>query len=221
MRRTWWHAGRSFSAAELIADIIVHSVGIFSTLAASSILVFFLASRVSPEQLAATSVYVGTLVAVLSISLIYNLWPRTSFKRLLARCDQAAIFLLIAGTYTQFLLLISGTAAGSMMMALVWGSAFCGVALKLIAPHSFGRFSIVIYLIVGASGVLVFQALAKAIPPAAIWLLAVGAIIYAIGIIFHLWEKLRFQTALWHLFVVVAAMLHFGAVAQLLPYRMS
>ena len=102
------------------------------------------------------------------------------------------------------------------MMVLVWSASIVGIALKLIVPERFGRLAILLYLGIGWSGVLVFQQLATTLPPVTICLLIAGGIVYSIGIVFHLWERLRFQTALWHGSVVIAAMLHLAAIVDCL-----
>ena len=126
------------------------------------------------EEFPALLVYVSSLVGVLTISLAFNLWPITPFKRLLARIDQAAIFLLIAGTYTPILALMSDTPVGGWMTILVWGAAIAGIALKLIVPQHFGRLAILLYLGIGFSGVLVFQTLTETLPGSSLWLLVAG-----------------------------------------------
>ena len=110
------------------------------------------------------------------------------------------------------LAVIGGTPVGTVMMSLVWGASLVGVALKLIMPQRFGRLAIVLYLAIGWSGVLVFQSLAAVLPATTLWLLLAGGVTYSAGIIFHLWEKLRFQNALWHVCVVAGASLHLWAV---------
>ena len=140
------------------------------------------------------------------------LWPNTPAKTYLARLDQAAIFLFIAGSYTPFLAVIGGTPSGVVMMSLVWGASLVGMALKLVVPERFGRVAILLYLAIGWSGVLVFQSLGQALPSSTLWLLLAGGVTYSAGIIFHLWEKLKFQNALWHVFVVAGASLHLWAV---------
>src|SRR5690606_21054944 len=117
-----------------------------------------------------------------------------------------------AGSYTPFLAVIGGTSTGIVMTSLVWGASLVGVALKLIVPQRFGRVAILLYLAIGWSGVLVFQSLGQALPTTTLWLLLAGGIAYSSGIIFHLWEKLKFQNALWHVFVVAGARLHLWAV---------
>lgn len=203
---------RAYTLAEQVADAVVHVLGLVVALAAGSALLALAWVQTAPDAFPALLVYVVTLIAVLGVSLAYNMWPRSPMKHHLARLDQAAIFLFIAGSYTPFLAVLGGTATGSIMMSLVWGASLVGVALKLIVPERFGRMAILLYLGIGWSGVVVFQALAQELTPTTLWLLLAGGITYSVGIIFHLWEKLRFQNALWHSFVVIGASLHLWAV---------
>lgn len=210
--RNWWHRARPFSRAELIADGIVHGLGLVMAIALGSVLLAFAALETAPRELPALVLYLLTLVTALGVSLAFNLWPLTPAKKLLARLDQAAIFLLIAGTYTPFLTIIGGTPSGTWITALIWGAALVGVALKLIVPQHFGRLAIVLYLGIGWSGVLVFQTLASSLPETTLWLVVAGGLTYTAGIIFHLWERLRFQNVLWHVFVVAGASMHLLAI---------
>ncbi len=209
----WWHPRRPFSTGELIADGVVHGVGIAFALSLGSVLVVFAAMGSARTELPAIVLYLATLITVLSVSLAFNLaGPASAFRRLMARLDQAAIFLLIAGTYTPFLAMIGNTPTGQMMTALVWSATIVGVALKLIVPERFGRLAIVLYLAIGWSGVLVFQNLAAAVPPATLWLILAGGLTYSAGIVFHLWDRLKFHNVLWHVFVVAGASLHLWAI---------
>lgn len=203
---------RLYSTAELVVDAAVHILGLVVAIAAGAILLALALMQTAPEAFPALLVYVATLIVVLGVSLAYNLWPRSPIKRFLARLDQAAIFLFIAGSYTPFLAAIGGTPAGTVMMSLVWGASLIGVALKLIVPGRFGRIAIALYLAIGWSGILVFQSLGQVLPASTLWLLLAGGVTYSAGIIFHLWEKLKFQNALWHVFVVAGASLHLWAV---------
>lgn len=211
--RTWWTRGRPFSMAELIADGIVHAVGILVAVALGAVLLAFAAYETAPEELPALVLYVGSLLAVLGISLAFNLCPIDSrAKRTLARLDQAAIFLFIAGTYTPFLVLLGATPFSIGLGVLIWGAALTGMLLKLLIPQRFGRGAIILYLGIGWSGVLMLQGLAAHLPPASLWLLVGGGLAYSVGVIFHLWERLNFHNALWHGFVVVGASLHLISV---------
>ena len=209
----WWHRRQEdYSITEIVIDAVVHGIGIVLAVAAGSVLLVFALGGTAPEELPALLIYLGTMVTLLAISMSYNLVRPSAAKRVLASLDQAAIFLFIAGTYTPFLALLSGTTLGTTMMAAVWGAALVGVALKLIVPQKFGRLAIVLYLAIGWSGVLAFRALAEELPPATLWLLLAGGMVYSAGIVFHLWERLRFHNALWHVCVVAGAMLHLAAV---------
>lgn len=216
---SWWsREQRPYSTSEMIADAAVHIFGLIIAIAAGSSLLALALLHTAPEAFPALLVYVATLILVLGVSLAYNLWPVTPVKQHLARLDQAAIFLFIAGSYTPFLAVIGGTPMGSVMTSLVWGASLVGVALKLIVPHRFGRLAIVLYLAIGWSGILVFQSLAQTLPDSTLWLLLAGGVTYSAGIIFHLWEKLKFQNALWHVFVVAGASMHLLAVLDCMVF---
>lgn len=207
--RTWWHRGRPYTPLELTLDAVVHAVGLFLALALGGVLVF-----VGQTGRLALAIYVASLVVVLTVSLAFNLAPVTPLKRFLARLDQAAIFLLIAGTYTPLLSMLSGTTTGDVMLACVWGAAIIGIALKLLVPERFGRLALALYLGIGWSGLVVFHSLAEVLPANTLGLLLAGGVAYCSGIIFHLWERLRFHNVLWHCFVVMGASLHLWAILE-------
>jgi hemolysin III len=203
------------SPAELVADGIVHAIGIVISLAAGSALLALSASRVSPGEYAAAIFYVCSLLAVFSISCAYNLWPHTPVKLALRRLDHAAIYLLIAGTYTPFLVQLEGPTA-TAMLAIVWGAAIFGMAIKLLLPGRFDRLAVGFYLAIGWSGVAVIGARAELLPASTVWLIAAGGIVYSLGVVFFAWRSLRFNAAVWHGFVVAGASLHMAAVTDVL-----
>jgi hemolysin III len=215
--RTWWNReNRPFDPLELKVDAAVHFVGLLIALLMGTSLVYLAATSTSRVDIAHICLYVGSLIILLSISMVFNQWPPTPLKMHLARLDQASIFLFLAGSYTPFLALLEGTSKGPLMMAMVWGAAVIGIALKLLVPHRFGRIAILLYLAIGWSGLLVFRDLARHVPEDALLLLLAGGIVYSLGIIFHLWERLRFQNAIWHISVVIGASLHLWAVLEVL-----
>ena len=211
-KHIWGTMTRPYSPAEVVADGIVHGIGLLIALALGSVLIAYAALGTAPREVPALIVYVGSLLGVLAVSLAFNLSPVSRLKNALARLDQAAIFLFIAGTYTPLLAVTGNTPAASIMMAVVWGASLIGIALKLIVPQRFGRMAIALYLGIGWSGVLVFQTLAATLPATTLWLLLAGGISYSSGVVFHLWERLRFQNVLWHVCVVLGATLHLWAI---------
>ena len=218
-RHIWWRREAPYTPAERLWDAIVHAVGIVVTIVAGGTLLVVAAVATAPEYVPAIALYVSALAAVFVVSLVFNMTLVDSTKKLFARLDQAAIFLLIAGTYTPVLSVLAGTPAGDTMLALVWGGALVGVALKLLVPHHFGRLALVLYVGIGWSGIAVFQALAEALPPSTLGLLLAGGIAYSSGIVFHVWERLTFHNVMWHCFVVLGASLHLWAILDCMVLR--
>ncbi len=214
-----WPPSRVYSRGELIADGAVHAVGLAIALIAGGFLLVMAAGKVNVGEYAAFLIYVLALVTVMSISFAYNLWPQTPLKAKLRRFDHAAIYLLIAATYTPLTVQLPDKQLAIGMLLVVWLGAFAGMALKLFMPHRFDRLSIGLYLLLGWSGVMIVSPLIDAIPTSSLWLVVAGGVVYSAGIIFYVAHRLRFQTALWHAFVVTGACLHLIAVTGLLADR--
>lgn len=210
-------AGRfHYSRAELIADGVVHAVGIVFAMSAGSILLAFSVFHAGPWEYVAVIFYVASLLTVLSISLAYNLWPVSKAKWVLRRFDHAGIYLLIAGTYTPFVAQLESGVTAGLMSAVIWSAAIAGIAVKLLLPGRFDRLAVVFYLAMGWSGVMFAQPLLATLPTSTIWLILAGGIVYSSGIVFFAWQSLRFQSALWHGCVVTGAALHLAAVIDCL-----
>jgi hemolysin III len=197
---------------EIIADGIVNGIGVIAALIAATVLIFYATVWGTGGVLASAWVYGIGLVATLGISFTYNIWPVTRVKWLLRRFDHSAIFILIAATYTPFLQ--AGLPDPMVLANLIgiWSVALFGVLLKCAWPGRFDRLAIVLYLAMGWSGVLLWSRLHDVLSLATLVLILVGGIIYSFGVIFHVWEKLRYQNAIWHGFVVAAAGVHYAAV---------
>jgi len=205
----------AYDRAEVIADGIVHALGVALGVAGVSILLVRVANAQAPAQITAGLIYGTGLLTVLCLSAIYNLWPISPTKWVLRRFDHAAIYLLIASTYTPFLTHLTDPAATRLLVG-VWVTACAGMILKLIYPARFERLSILLYLGLGWSGALIYEQVLVRLSPLTICLLAVGGVLYSVGVLFHLWERLRFHNALWHAFVLAAAACHLCAVFALL-----
>jgi hemolysin III len=203
---------RALSRKELVADGIIHVVGITAGLVGAAILVIAAATRGTPLELAALITYSGGLLAMLGCSAAYQLL-RSSRRRELLRCvDHSAIFLMIAGTYTPFTLLRIRPLWAVVLTAVVWSIALLGIALRLIRPRVFDRLSVGFYLALGWAGLAAIGPLVPFVQVSTLVLLAAGGLLYTVGVVFHVWERLPFQNAIWHAFVLVAAALHYAAV---------
>jgi hemolysin III len=202
-----WHYDR----AEIIADGVVHAIGVCLGLIGATTIVVT-AVKIERINLAPILVYVIGFVTMLAFSAAYNIWPVSPVKWVLRRFDHSAIYLLIAGTYTPFLAQMKGALVSAGLGIGVWLSAFVGMALKLAFPGRFDRLAIILCLLLGWSGVIAYDSLASAIPSLSLWLLAIGGVLYSLGTLFHVWQRLRFQKAIWHGFVLLAAGCHYSAV---------
>ena len=203
----WW----PYDRVEIVADAIVHGLGVLAGLAGIIILVALAADRVGPWELTSLLTYGGALLAMLVASALYNLWPVSPVKWVLRRFDHSAIYLLIAGTYTAFISQMRVGWESILLLIGIWVTALAGSAIKLRYPGRFDRLSVVLYLVAGWSGLMAYEALA-ALPDSTVRLIVLGGILYTVGVIFHAWRSLRFQNAIWHGFVLAAAGCHYGAL---------
>jgi hemolysin III len=119
--------------------------------------------------------------------------------------------LLIAATYTAFMLPMQG-AAPAVLLAIIWIAALAGIAIKLLLPGRFDRTSVALYLVMGWSCLFAVRPIVAALPPVTLWLMGAGGVLYSVGVVFHAWSGLRFQNAIWHSFVLAAALCHYAAV---------
>lgn len=202
----------NYSRAELMADGFVHAIGLALGLIGAVALCIRVSAFADHAQQAAVLVYSVGLLTVLGLSAAYNLWPVSPCKWVLRRFDHAAIFILIAATYTPFLTQLKGTSLAAAHLVIVWLTAFLGVALKLLLPGRFDRAAIALYLLLGWSGVILYDQVIAPLPTSTIGLLAAGGLLYTVGVVFHVWQSLPFQNAIWHGFVVLAATCHYFAV---------
>jgi hemolysin III len=145
----------------------------------------------------------------------YNLIVRPKVKAVFRRLDHAAIFIMIAGTYTPFALMKMDAKWGFILLAVVWTMAAIGVAIKLFLPRYLEGVTTGLYLVQGWAVVVAWHPLVSAVPGHVAFLLMLGGVLYTVGVVFHLWERLPFQNAIWHGFVLVAASVHFAAVVDI------
>jgi hemolysin III len=206
----------NYDRAELIADGVVHIVGICFGLVAATVLIVLTAVYATGFEVAVVSVYVAGLLAMLVLSATYNLLPVSRAKWVLRRFDHSAIYVLIAATYTPFIMALKESYLALVLLIGVWCVAIGGVVLKLALPGRYDRLAVGLYLALGWSGVMLYDAVVKAVPPLALWFVVAGGVLYSFGVIFHAWQRLRFQNAIWHGFVLLGAACHYTAILDLI-----
>jgi hemolysin III len=205
----------NYDRAELIADGVVHAVGVCFGLIAAIVLIVLTAVYASPLDVAVVSVYVAGLLAMLVLSATYNLWPVSRAKWVLRRLDHSAIYLLIAATYTPFIMELKDSYFAIALLIGVWCVAIVGIVLKLVLPGRFDRVAVGLYLAMGWSGMMLYDAVVKALPAVALGFIVAGGVLYSLGVVFHAWQRLRFQNAIWHCFVLLGAACHYTAILDM------
>jgi hemolysin III len=201
---------RCYTKPEGLADAIIHLAGVLFAINGGLWLLFHVTGL---SVVASVSVYCLGLFVMLTASAMYNLCPVGRTKEQLRRFDHAAIFIMIAATYTPFAVNRLAPPSGTVILALIWLGAAVGVGLKLLYPRRFEIPSIGLYAGLGWLIVTVIKPLSTAVAALDLWLLIAGGLVYSAGIIFYLVEKLPYHKAIWHGFVLAAVILHFIAVA--------
>lgn len=204
---------RPFSTGELLADGIVHAVALLAGVIAFAVLLGHVLGRGEIGTFAALAVYAAGYFAMFGFSLAYNMVPNSALKWVLRRFDHSAIYVMIAGTYTAVVVQFHDLVFAAVLAGVVWSGAILGAVVKIALPGRYDRLSVLAYVALGWVGVAAVGPAREALPGVSLWLLALGGLTYVAGVGFYRWHGLKFHNAIWHLFVAVAAGLHFAAVA--------
>jgi hemolysin III len=201
----------AYARSERVADATLHILGIAGALTGTIWLIIWTWGHVSGGQTFALSVYGATLVAAFGASGIYHFTPWEHWRATFRRMDHAAIYLKIAGTYTPLVVMI-GSLSSYLVLAAVWALALFGVIRKLWFWHNPNSNGIALYLVMGWLSVLLIGSMLAALPGVALALIASGGMLFTVGVIFHVWESLKFSNAIWHGFVLTASVCFFMAI---------
>ena len=203
---------RIYSRGENRLDLIVHGLGILFAVNASLWLLWHVTGL---PVVVSVSVYCAGLLAMIVASAAYNLWPaHRPSKQWLRRLDHSAIFIMIAATYTPFAANRLAPPEGDMILAAIWICATIGIALKLLFPRRLELVGLGLCIAMGWMIVTVIKPLHASVAAVDFWLLMAGGLVYSAGIAFYVIERIPFHKAIWHAFVLVAAVLHFTAIAM-------
>ncbi len=204
--------GTVYSLGEEIANSVTHGVGMLLALAGLTLLVVFAALRGTAWHVVACAVYGTTLVLMFATSTLYHSlpWPRT--KAVLKVLDHSCIYLLIAGTYTPFLLVSMRGPWGWSLFGVIWGLALAGVAFKTFSAGRYKLVSTLIYIGMGWMVIVALQPFCQSLPRGGLlWLLA-GGLLYTAGTVFYLVRRIPYNHAIWHAFVLAGSLCHFFSV---------
>ncbi|MFM1920806.1 MAG: hypothetical protein RLZZ303_2440 [Candidatus Hydrogenedentota bacterium] len=208
-----------YTPAEELANFITHGVGTLLSVAALVTLVAYAAIGQDPYRIISVSIFGATLILCYLASTLYHGIPHPKAKDVLRVLDHCAIYLLIAGTYTPFLLVSmreSWIAWG--LLLFMWAFALAGCTFKVFFTNQGEFLSTSMYVLMGWSVLVAIKPTFELVPGGAIVLLALGGLAYSAGVIFYLWHKLPYNHAIWHVFVLAGSALHFAAIfAYILP----
>ena len=201
----------AYARSERIADGLIHALGVIFAVVGAVVLIVFAALGAHAGEIAAVAIYGGALMATFLASAFYHMTPWEALRPTLRRIDHAAIYLKIAGTYTPLVVLI-GSAFAYVILGIVWTLALGGAVWRLFKRGKTGVIGPAIYLFMGWLSVLLVWPMIQSLPVSVLVLVLAGGLLYSAGVIFHVWESLRFSNAIWHGFVLAASGCFFAAI---------
>ena len=204
---------QGYSLAEEIANSISHGLGcLFGIVGLVLLLTQAVEMQANITAITSYSLYGGSMILLFLASTLYHAIPHQCAKYWLKKFDHCAIYLLIAGTYTPFLLVGLQSPLAQGLMVVIWSLALAGIIFKLTIAHRFKVLSLVTYLSMGWLSLVVIYQLANKLSAGGVWLLAAGGIVYSLGVIFYVSRRIPYNHAIWHGFVLGGSVLHFCAI---------
>jgi hemolysin III len=198
--------------AEHAADGIVHAIGLIAALVGGGLLVAVALLNRGVPMATASAIYAMCLMAMLAASAVYNLSRPNPHRRVLRRIDEAAIFLMIAGSYTPFTVKLLPPEFAIGVTVAIWVAAIAGAAGKVFFPNLSDRAWCLVYLAFGWLAVLILGPAVPTLPPLAVIMLTIAGVTYSGGVLLYLNHTIPFRRALWHACVIIGAAGHYAAV---------
>ncbi len=202
----------TYTRGEEIANSLTHGAGLLLSIGGLAVLVTFAALHGDAWAVTAGAVFGATLVLLYASSTLYHSLRTPRLKHLVRVVDHVAIFFLIAGTYTPFMLVNLRGPWGWSLFGVIWALAVAGTALKIFFTGRFRILSTLIYLFMGWIVLVAIKPLIGALPRAGLIMLFAGGLAYSLGTVFYLWKRLPYHHAVWHVFVLAGSICHFFAV---------
>ena len=202
-----------YSVTEELVHAITHGIGVILSIVGLSWMLYVSINIADPWRIVASSIYGATLITLFLASTLYHSMYASRHREIFKLLDHCAIYLLIAGTYTPFLLVAMRSSTGWWIFGTIWALATAGIVKKLWFRHRFPKIALASYLAMGWLIVVAAPQVAEAIGPHGMGWLVAGGVSYSVGAIFYVVERIPFNHAIWHLFVLVGGICHFFGVA--------
>ena len=201
-----------YTPREEFVHAISHGLGFVAAAIGLVVLLVAASARGTTTHIVGVGIFGITLTLLYASSTIYHGLPDSSAKNFMRKLDYIAIYLLISGSYTPFILIKMHNSWGWTMLALIWALALLGIILELVRNSPTRRISIALYLGMGWIAVFALEPLVETLEPAGVVLLILGGLTYSVGVIFYAWHKLPYNHAVWHGLVLAGSALHFASV---------
>ena len=201
---------------EEIANLVTHGLGAIASAIGLGYLLYFAFNKGGIWEQVSFGLFGITMLIVFLASTIYHTIRTPKWKRIFQTIDQSAIFLLIAGSYAPFCLVSMRGVWGWSILSVVWALAITGICLKFYFKNRMIKPFVLLYVLMGWLCLIAIQEMMEKIPEFSLLFIVVGGGFYMLGIIFYLWEKLPYNHAIWHLFVIGGCASHYVAVIDLI-----
>jgi len=201
-----------YTLAEELTHAITHGAGVILSIAGLTWMLFLSIAAADPWRITASAIYGASLIALFLASTLYHAWPASPRKHLFKLLDHCAIYMLIAGTYTPFVLVAMRNDIGWWLFGAIWALATAGILTKLWLRHRYPKLSLFSYLAMGWLVVIAAPQLSAAIGTDAMTWVVAGGLCYTVGALFYAATRLPYNHAIWHVFVLGGGVCHFLAV---------
>ncbi len=203
---------KNFSVGEEIAHAITHGIGALGSVAGLVLLIVKAAKAGGPQLVVGVTIFGSSLVLLFLASTLYHAQAPGRTKRIFELLDYAAIYVLIAGSYTPFSLSVLGGGWGWSVFGVSWGLAVLGILYEVVLKRPSAKLSLVFYLLMGWLMIVAIKPLSNVLDPKALILIGAGGVAYTGGAVFYAWRGFPYHHALWHLFVLIGSTCHYLSV---------
>ncbi|HAD49023.1 MAG: hemolysin III [Idiomarina sp.] len=203
---------KAYTFREEVAHALTHGIGAALSIAALSVMVWWALAYGDVWHVVSASIYGASLIILYTASTLYHAFPWPRLKGYFQQLDHAAIFLLIAGTYTPFALINLRGPWGWSLLGVVWGIALIGVVIELFVKDAPKWLSLTLYLGMGWMALVAIKPMLDNVQLEGLMLLLAGGLAYTLGVVFYVWKSLPYHHAIWHLFVLAGSVFHFFSI---------
>ena len=204
--------GKAYTIKEEVAHALTHGIGAALSIVALVLMLVWAAAYGDAWHVVAASIYGASLILLYTASTLYHAFPWPRIKAVFQQLDHAAIYILIAGTYTPFALINLRDAWGWTLLSVAWGIALLGVFLELGVKKRIKWLSLSLYLGMGWMALIAIKPMIDNVDSGGLMLLVAGGLAYTFGVIFYVWKSLPYHHAIWHLFVLAGSVFHFFSI---------